>query len=63
MSLFAKEAAKLIPVDRIVINLFYPETGKIVSAYVSGVEVAEREAGGPYPLAGSTGEEMHAYPK
>ncbi|MBU1207506.1 MAG: GAF domain-containing protein [Proteobacteria bacterium] len=54
--LFAKEAGKLIPLDRIAINVLNPEANRIISVYVSGVKVAGREAGDSYPLAGSISE-------
>ncbi len=56
--LFAKEAGKLIPLDRIAINLINPEANKITSVYISGIQVARRKAGDSYSLTGSTSEEI-----
>jgi PAS domain S-box-containing protein len=56
--LFAEEVGKLIPLDRISIGLFDLETGTIETTYVCGIEVADRKAGNPYPLAGSLGEQI-----
>ena len=56
--LFAKEAGKLIPLDRIAINLINAGANKITSVYISGVEVGRRKAGDSYPYAGSISEEI-----
>ncbi|MFQ5888049.1 MAG: methyl-accepting chemotaxis protein [Candidatus Hydrothermarchaeales archaeon] len=57
--LFAEEVRKLIPFDRISINVIYSETGTFSNAYVLGEDVEGRRSGDVTPLAGSfTGEVM-----
>jgi PAS domain S-box-containing protein len=55
---FAKEARKLIPFDRIIINLIDRQEGTITNAYVSGIEVAGRRPGDIFPLRGSLNEKI-----
>ena len=55
---FALEAKKLIPSDRIIINLINREEGTITNAYVSGTEVAGRRPGDVIPLRGSLNEKI-----
>ena len=55
---FAGEARKLIPFDRISINIFDHEEKTARTAYSAGVAVCERQVGAVYPLAGSAGEEV-----
>ncbi len=55
---FAVEAKKLIPFDRIIINLINREEGTITNAYVSGTEVAGRRPGDVIPLRGSLNEKI-----
>ena len=55
---FAKEVNKLIPFDRIAINMNHRAEGTITNAYVSGIEVAGRRPGEVIPLAGSINEKI-----
>jgi PAS domain S-box-containing protein len=55
---FAKEVSKLIPFDRIVVNLVNTREGTATIAYASGVEIEGRERRGVFPLAGTSMEEM-----
>jgi PAS domain S-box-containing protein len=55
---FAEEVHKLIPFDRIVINLVNPKEGTAAITYVSGMEIAGRSKRGVFPLAGKPMEEM-----
>jgi PAS domain S-box-containing protein len=55
--LFANEVGKVIPFDRIAINIIYPERGTYASAYVAGDDISGRRSRDVVPLAGScTGE-------
>jgi PAS domain S-box-containing protein len=57
--LFAEEVRKVIPFDRIAINIIHPETDTCTPTYIAGIEVESRRAGDVIPLAGSvTGEVM-----
>ncbi|MCX5908289.1 MAG: response regulator [Deltaproteobacteria bacterium] len=53
---FATEVKKLIPFDRLAINLNNIEQGAVITAYVSGEEVEGRRAGDLLPLNGSINE-------
>ena len=53
---FADEAQKLIPFDRISVNLFDPDGKSITLAYLSGFDIADRTPGTSIPLAGSLSE-------
>jgi PAS domain S-box-containing protein len=53
---FAAEARKLIPFDRISVNLHNPENGTYTIAYISGMEIPGRRQGNVYPLAGTVTE-------
>jgi PAS domain S-box-containing protein len=55
---FVKEVNRIIPFDRISINLNNPEEGTIINAYISGTEVAGRQPGDVLPLAGSLNEKI-----
>ncbi|HSR10309.1 MAG TPA: response regulator [Thermodesulfobacteriota bacterium] len=55
---FARAARKLIPCDRVVVNLINAEDQTFTHAYVSGIEVSARRVGDLYPLAGSGVEEV-----
>ena len=55
---FADEARKLIPFDRVSLNLSDPVSGTIKIAYVSGIPIAGRHSGDSFPLAGSITEEL-----
>jgi len=48
--LFAAEVSKVIPFDRIVINIVYPERGTFSTAYVLGKDVEGRRPGDVIPL-------------
>ncbi len=53
---FAAEARKLIPFDRLSVNLTDDERKAVRIAYVSGMEIPGRRAGDSFPLAGSVNE-------
>ncbi|NWF93758.1 MAG: PAS domain S-box protein [Syntrophaceae bacterium] len=55
---FAEEVRKLIPFDRIVINLANLENNTLTSAYLAGVDVPGRRAGDTMPLTGTASEEV-----
>jgi len=51
--LFAEEVRKVLPFDRMSVNIVDRERNTATSAYVTGVPVRERDAKESYPLAGS----------
>jgi len=53
---FAEEVRKVIPIDRIVIDLGDPEHRGITIAYVTGIDIAGRRAGDVISFAGSDTE-------
>jgi two-component system cell cycle sensor histidine kinase/response regulator CckA len=53
---FAEEVRKLIPFDRIVIDLNQPEKNTFTIAYVAGAEILGRGAGDIFSLGGSDNE-------
>ncbi len=55
---FAEEVNKLIPFDRIAINLINPDEYATTVAYTAGVEIEERSRGGTVPLAGTYTEDV-----
>ena len=55
---FAQEAKKLIPFDRIAVNIIHAKDRTFTHAYVSGFDVPERRGGEVVPLAGSGTEEV-----
>lgn len=55
---FAEEVKRLIPFDRLAVNLNDLENGVIVNAYAAGIEVAGRQPGDLIPLAGSLNERI-----
>jgi PAS domain S-box-containing protein len=55
---FAEEVRKLIPFDRIVINLIDTEKGIAPPLYMAGKEIGDRKIGEVYPLEGSGNAEM-----
>lgn len=55
---FAEEVHKLIPFDRIAINLTNFEDKTVTVAYVFGLDVPERRVGVIFPLAGSINERL-----
>jgi diguanylate cyclase (GGDEF)-like protein/PAS domain S-box-containing protein len=56
---FAAEARKLIPFDRINVNLKAPESGTVKVAYLCGIPIAGRNPGDSYPLEGSCYEKVN----
>ena len=55
---FVEEVKKLLPFDRIVINLINIEKNTVSNAYVAGQGVSDREIGETYSLEGSGSAEM-----
>jgi PAS domain S-box-containing protein len=55
---FAEEVRKLIPFDRLVINLIDTEKGIAPPLYIAGKEIGDRKIGGACPLEGSGNAEM-----
>jgi PAS domain S-box-containing protein len=55
---FADEVRKLIPFDRILVNLVNQQEGIMSTAYTAGMEALGREKGVVIPIAGSVTEEM-----
>jgi PAS domain S-box-containing protein len=55
---FAEEVRKLIPFDRIVVNLIDRQAGTVTITYVSGAEIDGRERRDVFLLAGATMDEM-----
>jgi PAS domain S-box-containing protein len=55
---FAEEVRKLIPFDRLVINLIDTEKGIAPPLYIVGKEIGDRKIGGACPLEGSGNAEM-----
>jgi diguanylate cyclase (GGDEF)-like protein/PAS domain S-box-containing protein len=53
---FAAEARKLIPFDRIAVNLFNIHENTLTIAYVSGADISNRKQGDSPPLAGTLTE-------
>jgi len=55
---FSKEAKKLVPFDRIVINIIDTEKSTVKNAYIAGERVRDQNVEEIYPLKGSGNEEM-----
>jgi PAS domain S-box-containing protein len=55
---FTQEVQKLIPFDRVAINIVNPEDRTVTIAYVAGVEIAGRRKGDVVPLTGTATEEV-----
>ena len=55
---FAIEVRKLIPFDRLVVNLISPLEGTLIRSSVYGREIHERKQGETLPLAGSITERL-----
>ena len=55
---FAEEVRKLIPFDRIVINLVNLENATYLTAYVTGMDVPSRRPGAVTPIANTVAEEI-----
>ena len=56
--LFSAEVRRLLPYDRIVINMIDTKKGLVKNVYMAGEKVADRIAGRIYPLQGSANAEM-----
>jgi diguanylate cyclase (GGDEF)-like protein len=54
---FAEEVKKLIPFERLTINVIDYANSRITTAYVAGTELSHRSRGGVAPLAGTITEE------
>jgi signal transduction histidine kinase len=55
---FAEEVRKIIPLDRIAINITNPDHSTATTAYTSGLEVMGRQRGDTIPLAGTATEDV-----
>jgi PAS domain S-box-containing protein len=55
---FADEVRKLIPFDRLRVNLIHAQSGTLRLVYMSGTAVATREEGDSGPMMGSLTEEL-----
>jgi two-component system cell cycle sensor histidine kinase/response regulator CckA len=55
---FAEGVNKLIPFDRIAINIINPKDQILTIAYVTGIEIEGRKTGDTIPLAGTMTEEV-----
>ncbi|MBM4277530.1 MAG: GAF domain-containing protein [Deltaproteobacteria bacterium] len=55
---FSEEVQKLIPFDRIVINIINIEKATVMNVYMAGKGIAGRKIGEIYPLEGSGNAEM-----
>ena len=55
---FAEEVRKLIPFDRIVINVIDIEKATVINVYMAGIGIADRKVEEVYPLKGSGNAEM-----
>ena len=55
---FAEEVRKLIPFDRIVINVIDIEKATVTNVYMAGTGIADRKVEEVYPLKGSGNAEM-----
>ena len=55
---FAEEVRKIIPFDRIVINIIDVEMNTVTNVYMAGQGITDRNVGVSYPLEGSGNIEM-----
>jgi PAS domain S-box-containing protein len=55
---FVQEMGKLIPFDRIAINIPDPETSSLIVAYSAGISVPDRKAGNKAALAGTLTQQV-----
>ncbi|HUJ90505.1 MAG TPA: PAS domain S-box protein [Syntrophorhabdales bacterium] len=55
---FAEAVRKLIPFDRILVNLVNQQEGTLTTAYTAGMEMTDRKKGVVFPIVGSVTEEM-----
>ncbi|MDI7259690.1 MAG: GAF domain-containing protein [Thermodesulfobacteriota bacterium] len=55
---FAEEVGKLIPIDRITINIINPRDNTTFAAYIAGAELSHRVKGSVYPSVGTFTEEV-----
>jgi PAS domain S-box-containing protein len=53
---FTEEVRKLIPFDRIMINIINPDKKTVTFAYITGINIAGRQIGDVVPLAGTATE-------
>jgi len=53
---FAEEARRLIPFDRVSVNLINPDGKSITNAYVSGFDIPGRRPGTIFPIEGSVSQ-------
>ncbi len=53
---FAAEVQKIVPFDRIAINIINPEDSTVIIAYTAGDDIITRRYGDKYPLANSMAE-------
>jgi len=53
---FTEEVRKLIPFDRIMINIINPNKKTVTFAYITGINIAGRQIGDVVPLAGTATE-------
>ncbi|OGP73222.1 MAG: hypothetical protein A2V86_13375 [Deltaproteobacteria bacterium RBG_16_49_23] len=54
---FTEEVRKLIPFDRIMINIINPDKKTVTFAYITGINIAGRQIGDVVPLAAGTATE------
>jgi diguanylate cyclase (GGDEF)-like protein/PAS domain S-box-containing protein len=55
---FAETVRKIVPFDRIVINIIDVDMNTVTNVYMAGHEIADRKVGVSYPLKGSGNFEM-----
>ncbi len=56
--LFSEEVKKLLPYDRIAINLINEDSSTLIDRYVEGDSVPRRNIGGVFPIAGTLTERV-----
>jgi PAS domain S-box-containing protein len=55
---FAEEVRKVIPIDRISVNIINPKDNTCTNAYISGIELPHRKTDDHYPIAFTVTEEV-----
>ena len=55
---FTEEVRKLIPFDRIMINIINPDKKNVAFAHITGISISGRQIGDVVPLAGTATEEV-----
>ncbi|MCL5808495.1 MAG: response regulator [Deltaproteobacteria bacterium] len=55
---FALQAKKLVPFDRLSVDLNHPDRTSLVVTYVSGLDIPERRRGAVFPRAGTISESI-----